>query len=115
MWSRFLALAALGSVSTVLVVAPPASGQGRQQLEMYTIEGRADKIADAAGGVELAGTRQTRSGLRADAVLTASQRAKLAATGVGVALKRNKKGQTVTEQARAQAVGGFKVKSVEVV
>jgi Zinc carboxypeptidase len=76
---------------------------------MYTLEGSADRIAEAAGGVELAGVRQTASGLKADAVLTEHQRAKVAASGVKITLKRNKKGQTVTEQAAAQAVGGFTV------
>ena len=42
-------------------------------------------------------------------MLTPAQRAKVAASGVRVKLKRNEKGQTVTEQARLQAVGGFNV------
>ena len=57
-------------------------------------------VAQAAGGVELAGVRQTASGIRADAVLTRGRAREVAAAGVKVALKRNKKGQTVTEQAR---------------
>ena len=61
-------------------------------LEQYTVKGDAATIAKALGGVELAGVQQTRSGIKADAVLTASQRAKLAATGVQVELTRNKKG-----------------------
>jgi hypothetical protein len=99
----------LAAVAIALVVAPTASGKGREKLEMYTLEGSADRIAEAAGGVELAGVRQTASGLKADAVLTEHQRAKVAASGVKITLKRNKKGQTVTEQAAAQAVGGFTV------
>src|SRR5215203_6747157 len=78
-------------------------------LEEYTLEGKADKIAEAVGGVELAGVQQTQSGIRADAVLTQSQRAKVAASGVDIELTRNKKGQTVTEQAAAQAAGGYDV------
>ncbi len=101
--------AVLAAVALALAIAPTAAGQGRERLEMYTLKGRPDKIAKAAGGVELAGKRQTRTGIKADAVLTADQRAKLQAAGVKVTLKRNKKGQTVTEQARAQAVGGYNV------
>ena len=90
--------------------APTASAApNREKLEMYTLEGNAGRIAEAAGGVELAGVRQTASGIRADAVLTESQRAKVAAAGVKVTLKRNNKGQTVTEQAAAQAAAGFQV------
>jgi hypothetical protein len=93
--------------AVALLIAPAASG--RERLEMYTLEGRADRIAAAAGGAELAGVRQTSSGIRADAVLTRTERAKLDAAGVRVTLKRNKKGQTVQQQAAAQAVGGYNV------
>ena len=106
---RRSAMVGLATFAVVLAVTPAASGQGGEQLEMYTLEGSAGSIARAAGGVELAGVEQTASGIRADAVLTESQRAKVAASGVKVTLKRNKKGQTVTEQAAAQAAGGFDV------
>ena len=76
---------------------------------MYTLRGPGDKIAKGAAGVELAGQRRTASGLEADAVLTRSQVSKLRASGVKVSLTRNKKGQTVTEQARAMAAAGFDV------
>jgi murein tripeptide amidase MpaA len=99
----------LAVVAIVLAIAPVASGQDTPMLEEYTVEGSEDEIAEAVGGVELAGVQRTQSGIRADAVLTQSQRAKLAASGVRVRLTRNKKGQTVTEQAAAQAAGGYKV------
>jgi hypothetical protein len=89
---RRSAMFVLATFAVVLAVTPTASGQGREQLEMYTLEGSAGSIAQAAGGVELAGVEQTASGIRADAVLTESQRAKVAASGVKVTLKRNKKG-----------------------
>ena len=76
---------------------------------MYTLKGSASKIARATQGVELAGVRYTRRGIRADAVLTQSQRAKLVASGVRVRVKRNRRGRTVSAQAAAQAVGGFNV------
>jgi hypothetical protein len=106
---RRSAMCGLAAFAVVLAVTPAASGQGREQLEMYTLEGSAGSIAQAAGGVELAGVEQTASGIRADAVLTESQRAKVAAAGVKVKLTRNKQGQTVTEQAAAMAANGFQV------
>ena len=107
MRSRFGVSVALVAGVIGLLAAPAA--QGRDRLEMYTLEGRADKIAEAVGGVELAGVKQTASGIKAEAVLTRAQRSKLDAAGVRVALTRNGKGQTVQEQARAQKVGGFSV------
>ncbi|MDP9143905.1 MAG: M14 family metallopeptidase [Actinomycetota bacterium] len=92
-----------------MAIAPAAAGQTREKLEMYALQGSAAKIARATGGVELAGVQHTRRGIRADAVLTRSQRAKLAASGVKVRLKRNRRGRTVSAQAAAQAVGGFNV------
>src|SRR5215211_6877518 len=106
MLPRVGVLVALATLAVAVVAAPAASAEG---LEMYTLQGRADKIAKGAEGVELAGQRQTASGLRAEAVLTRSQVSKLRASGVEVSLTRNKKGQTVQEQARAMAVGGFNV------
>ena len=87
----------------------PPSANGRGTLEQYTISGESAKIAQAIGGVELAGVERTQAGIKADAVLTASQRAKLAASGVRVELTRNRKGLTVTEQAARQAAGGYNV------
>jgi hypothetical protein len=106
---RLSAAVGLVAVGVVLAIAPVAAGQGRPMLEEYTLEGRADKIAEAVGGAELAGVQQTASGIRADAVLTRAQRGKVAASGVDIELTRNKKGQTVTEQAALQAAGGYDV------
>src|SRR5215207_9784277 len=96
----------LAAAAIALMIAPAATAKG---LEMYTLRGSAATIGELTAGVELAGVRQTRRGLRADAVLTSAQRAKLAAAGVKVRLKRNAKGQTVTEQAALQAANGFEV------
>ena len=98
--------ATCATVAVALALAPGATGA---TFEEYTVEGNAAKIAKAIGGVELAGVEQTASGIRADAVLTSDQRAKLAATGVDVELTRNSKGLTVTQQAARQAAGGFNV------
>ena len=93
MRSLWRIVAGLAAMAIMLVVAPAAAGSAGDQLEMYTLQGTADRIAEAAGGVELAGVRQTASGIEADAVLTDHQRAKVAAAGVKVKLKRNDKGQ----------------------
>jgi Zinc carboxypeptidase len=109
MWSRFGALVGLAAVAIALAIAPAAAAQGRERLEMYTLKGSADKIARATEGLEVAGLRYTRRGIRADAVLTQAQRAKLVASGVKVRLKRNARGRSVSAQAAAQAAGGFNV------
>ena len=59
---RRCAVLGLAVLATALIAAPTASGQSRERLEMYTLEGSADRDPDAAGGVELAGVRQTGSG-----------------------------------------------------
>jgi Zinc carboxypeptidase/Immune inhibitor A-like, MAM domain len=109
MLSRTRVAAAFATVALALVTAPAAIGQGSDRLEMYTLKGQAGKIAKGTQGVELAGQRQTARGLVADAVLTQSQVSKLRASGVKVSLTRNKKGRTVTQQARAMAANGFNV------
>jgi hypothetical protein len=109
MSSRFRVLAGLVVLAIALTIAPAAAGKSRLKLEMYTLRGNAATIARATHGLELAGLRYTRAGIRADAVLTRGERAKLVASGVKVTLKRNRRGRTVSQQARAQAVGGYNV------
>jgi hypothetical protein len=100
----------LAAAVIAVMIAPAAAAKDRDGLEMYTLRGSAATIGELTAGVELAGVRRTASGgLRAEAVLTDSQRAKLAAAGVKVRLTRNAKGQTVTEQAAAQEAAGFNV------
>jgi hypothetical protein len=109
MWGRTGVRAVLAAVAIGFTIAPAAEAGRRNQLEMYTLRGSATTIGKLTAGVELAGVRRTASGLRAKAVLTADQRAKLAAAGVRVRLTRNKKGQTVQQQAAAMAAGGYNV------
>ena len=106
---RLGALAGLIVLAIALVAAPAASGKERTALQMYTLKGSPAAIADATEGVELAGVRYTRRGLKANAVLTRAQRSKLDASGVRVRLTRNRKGRTVARQAALMAVGGFNV------
>jgi Zinc carboxypeptidase len=106
---RITALIGLVAFSIALLAAPAAGKQSRERLQMYTVKGQVEKVAKATQGVELAGRQLTRSGVRAHAVLTRRQVSKLRALGVRVRLTRNDRGQTVTQQAAAQAAGGFNV------
>jgi hypothetical protein len=101
----------LAAFTLTFALAPPVAvaRPSDPALEMYTVEGQADTISAAAPGLELAGLRQTAAGVRADVVLTEDQRDKLAASGVQVTLKRDARGQTVTQQAAAQAANGYTV------
>jgi Zinc carboxypeptidase/Immune inhibitor A peptidase M6 len=106
---RLSALVGSVVVSIALLAAPAAGGKGREGLQMYTVQGPADEIAEATQGVELAGVEQTARGMKAEAVLTRDQVSKLRASGVRVKLTRNAKGQTVAQQFAAQEAGGFNV------
>src|SRR5687768_18477627 len=106
----FSRVAALVLLAMMALIASPVAAQPRGLgLEMYTLEGSEEDIAEAAQGLELAGTERTPSGIRTDAVLTPGQRAKLVAAGVRVTVKRNNRGQSVSEQAAAQKAAGFNV------
>jgi murein tripeptide amidase MpaA len=102
-------LVAVAISALMLALAPAAGAQSSEGLDMYTLEGPPDEIARAAPGVELVAPRETPAGVRADAVLTKAQRARVAAAGVTIKLKRNKKGLTVRQQAARQAANGFNV------
>jgi len=78
-------------------------------LEMYTLEGDAETIGAVTRGVELIGRRYTARGVQVDAVLTDAQRDAAAAAGIEIELKRNSRGETVQQQAAAQALVGFQV------
>ena len=80
--TAFLATAALGSVSIGLVSSPATARPPDSSLEMYSLEGPADKISEAVPGLELAALHHTTAGVTADAVLTKAQRKKLDAAGV---------------------------------
>jgi hypothetical protein len=114
-WTRFCVLVASGLVllAAGLPGATASSGAGGkdQKLEMYVLDGPADKVAEATKvlGLELRDVRHTETGTRAEAVLTPSQAAQIREQGVSVGFVRNSAGQTVTEQAAAQALGGFTV------
>jgi len=109
-WTR-PALLALAMLVALVATGTAGAGTARQPLDMYeaTVDATtaarivregydvAEKIDQVAGGVRL------------DLVLTARQADRLAGQGVDLELKRNGRGQTVRQQAEAQAVGGYTV------
>src|SRR5919109_26482 len=103
-----LAVGVGGAAGSLARGSAPAGPQ-REKLEMYVLEGPAAKLAEATKGLELRDVRHTEAGIRAEAVLTARQAAKIRAQGVKVELLRNAKGQTVSEQAALMAANGFDV------
>jgi hypothetical protein len=102
-------LVVLSIFALTLMSSPAIAKEASTDLEMYTLTGSEEQINAAVPGLELAGHKRTASGVQADAVLTEAQADKLEASGIDVELKRNKKGQTVSEQAAAQAENGFAV------
>ena len=104
----------VGSLVAVLVAAlaftSGAATADKSKLEMYTATvDRATAGKLAREGVDIAATKQVAGGVRVDLVLSARGRDRLAAQGVNLALKRNKDGLTVQEQAAEQAASGFNV------
>jgi hypothetical protein len=98
-------IAIVGVLPTTTLAASPQ----REKLEMYVVSGSAADVGEATKGLELIDIRRTADSTTADAVLTARQAAKLRAQGLTVRLLRNAKGESVTEQARIQALNGFTV------
>src|SRR4051794_22577063 len=108
---RWCFAAALAAVS-MCVAAPAATAKQRaaDRLEVYTAVVSPQKLSEIeAQGLDVASSRATGSQLRAQLVLTAGQRARLAADGVKTQLTRVKGGKTVKQFAAAQAAGGFTV------
>ncbi len=100
---------ALVVVASVLALPSAAPAAQREKLEMYVLDGPADKVAEAARGLELSDVEHSPAATKAEAVLTERQATKIRAHGVRVSPLRNGKGQTVSEQAALQARNGFNV------
>jgi len=104
----------LGSIAAALAAALVfttwATAADNSKLEMYTAtvdQATVGKLGRE--GVDIAATKQVAGGVRVDLVLSGRERDRLAAQGVRLALKRNKNGLTVQQQAAAQAASGFTV------
>jgi hypothetical protein len=97
-------------LAAALVFTSWAMAADKSKLEMYTAtvdQATSGKLARE--GVDIAAAEQIAGGVRVDLVLSARERDRLAAQGVRLALKRNKDGLTVQQQAAAQAAAGFDV------
>jgi hypothetical protein len=100
----------VAALAAALVFTSWATAADNSKLEMYTATVDEATIGKLAGeGFDIAATKQVAAGVRVDLVLSARERDRLAAQGVGLSLKRNKDGLTVQEQAAAQAASGFTV------
>jgi hypothetical protein len=106
---RLCATLGLLALTGAMATAPAAGGADSHQLNVYTLAGPADRVADAAAGVELHDIEQTPAGTRAEAVLSKSQAREARASGVDVEPVRNRNGRTVSAQASLMAAGGFNV------
>jgi hypothetical protein len=94
----------------LVALAPPASAQGQQSLDMYTARVSAAKAAQLLKkGYDITEMSHRGRSTVIDIVLTRGQRNRLAASGVRLKLKRTRSGKTVRQVAAAQAQGGFTV------
>jgi hypothetical protein len=85
-------------------------GEKNSTLELYTSVVSAEKAAALArDGYDIVAAEQVSSGVRVDLVLSKSDVAKLAASGVQVTVKRDKQGRTQAQRDALQAAGGYTV------
>ena len=104
------ALVAVALVALALSAGPAfAAGKG-DQLDMYEAVVDAKTAAKLVREYDVAERIEgVQGGVRVDLVLTARQADRLTGQGINVVLMRNGRGQTVREQAEAQAAAGFQV------
>src|SRR5262245_5876265 len=100
-----------GALVALLACASSAlAAGGAGPLDMYAANVSAEQAAKlASDGYDLAAVRPSFAGTRADLVLSRAERDALAAQGIKLQLLKNKKGQTVRQQAALQAAAGFSV------
>ena len=105
-------LAAACAVAITGVAVPTATAKQRSQdrLDAYTVVTTADQLAEfEAKGLDVAGSKVTGSGVRADMILTRSQVQDVRDAGAQAKLTRVKGGKTIQQFAAAQAANGFNV------
>jgi hypothetical protein len=96
--------------SCVAVPAAVAKQRPQDRLDAYTVKTTAAQLAAfEAKGLDVADSETTRSGVRAQMILTRSQARQARADGAKVKLTRVKGGKTVKQFAAAQAADGFTV------
>ena len=105
-------LAAACAVAFSCVAVPAAAAKQRPQdrLNAYTVVTTAKQLAAfEEKGLDVAGSRFTATGVKAQMILTRSQVQDVRAEGASAKLTRVKGGQTVKQFAAAQAANGFTV------
>jgi murein tripeptide amidase MpaA len=105
-------LAAALAVAFTCAVAPSAVAKQRaaDRLDVYTVVTAADKLAAfEEKGLDVAESRVTASGVKAQMILTRDQVQDVRAEGASAKLTRVKGGKTVKQFAAAQAANGFTV------
>ncbi len=108
---RWFVVAACAVVFSFFAVPAAAAKQRPQdRLDAYTVVTTAGKLAAfEAKGFDVAESRVTLSGAKAQMILTRSQAREVRAAGASAKLTRVKGGQTVKQFAAAQAANGFTV------
>ncbi len=105
-------LAAALTVAFMCAVAPSAVAKQRaaDRLDVYTVVTTADKLeAFEEKGLDVAESRVTASGVKAQMILTRDQVQDVRAEGASAKLTRVKGGMTVKQFAAAEAANGFTV------
>ena len=99
----------LALLAALLGCAGGAAAASRQQLDMYSAVVDAKTAARVAASYDVARSKPVAGGIRLDLVLTPGEANRVRGEGVKLGLIRNGNGQTVREQAAAQAAGGYTV------
>lgn len=99
----------LALLAALLGCAGGAAAASRQQLDMYSAVVDAKTAARVAASYDVARSKPVAGGIRLDLVLTPGEANRVRGEGVKLGLIRNGSGQTVREQAAAQAAGGYTV------
>jgi Zinc carboxypeptidase len=107
---RYALIAAALVAGFALVGSAPGAGGGGQPLDMYVANVDRAQVGELLRqGYDVAAVRQAGTKVAVDLVLSASDRSRLEAHGVKLALKRTHDGKTVRQLAAEQAAAGYNV------
>jgi Zinc carboxypeptidase len=110
MQRRCLAAALAAVVTCAVTPVATAKQRAADRLDVYTAVVKPAKLTELdAQGIDIAGGERSGAKVKVQLILTAGQRAKLAADGVSTKLTRVKGGRTVKQFAAAQSQYGFNV------
>jgi hypothetical protein len=102
--------ALLGLVVLGTTASGALSGSNKPTLDLYTGVVSGEKVGQLLrDGYDVVATRHAAGGVRVDLVLTRTEVAKLAASGIDVVARRDKQGHTQAQRAALQAAGGYNV------